>query len=141
MYVRWIVRKLKNAGATPISFHDAYLVQNHQGRQGQLPQTGIYLGNLREIHGEFPGIERELFLLRARHTLAGLPDLTKAEHENIVDRLRQVAHPLLDEEIMHAFYQNLHWYVHACQERGIALVAPRQIYSWMESLKGSLQGE
>jgi predicted MarR family transcription regulator len=59
MYVRWVVRKHKNASVADTSFHDAYLVESYRDENGNPRQRTIcYLGNIRQIAGEFPAIER-----------------------------------------------------------------------------------
>lgn len=120
-------------------FHDAYLVQSFRNQAGNPRQRTIaYLGNLREINDELPGIERELFLVRARHTLAGIRELNSSERENVMELLQQVATPLSPAEQTHAFYQNLHWYLHSCYQHGLPLPTGREIYQLMKEIEASL---
>lgn len=139
VYIRWIVRSHKSESAQHMRFHDAYLVESFRNQAGNPRQRTIaYLGNLREINDELPGIERELFLVRARHTLAGIRELNSSERENVMDLLQQVATPLSPVEHKHAFYQNLHWYLHSCYQRGLPLPTGREIYQLMEEIEASL---
>jgi hypothetical protein len=136
MYIRWIHRKHKSAHAMHMTFHDAYLVQSYRDRKGKPRQrTIVYLGNLREVDDQLPGIERELFLLRARQVLAGLPELPVDEQGKLWEYLQQIVHPLTDEELMQAFHQNLHWYAHACHQRGLPLPTTRQLILLVEATK------
>lgn len=135
MYIRWICRKHKSRHAAHMTFHDAYLVQSYRDRKGNPRQRMIaYLGNLREIDNEFPSIERELFLLRARQVMTDLPDLTEEDYKDVLNLLQQVVHPLSNEEIMRAFHQNLYWYAHTCHQRGIPLPTIRQIMLLIEGV-------
>ena len=140
MYIRWIVRKHKNAHALHMKFHDAYLVQSYRDQKGNPRQrTLAYLGNLREMEDEFPGIERELFLLRARRVLASLPELSEDDHKDVLDLLQEVAPPLSHEEITRAFHQNLYWYVYSCHARGNPLPTAEEIDSLIESTKETFE--
>lgn len=140
MFIRWIVRKHKNAHAMHMKFHDAYLVHSYRDEKGKSRQrTVAYLGNLREMDDEFPGIERELFLLRARRVLAALPDLSEEEMRNIWENLQQVAMPLSHEEITQAFYQNLYWYLHSCYTRRNVLPTSNELGLLFEQTKEALQ--
>lgn len=140
VYVRWIVRNHKSKVAQYMRFHDAYLVESFRNQAGRPRQRTIaYLGNLREMHDELPGIERELFLFRARHILVGVPELNRDEQEKIVELLEQVATPLSPSERKHAFHQNLHWYLHSCYQRGIRPPNEKEIHRLMEDIKAELQ--
>ena len=136
MYIRWIVRKHKNAHALHMKFHDAYLVQSYRDQKGNPRQrTLAYLGNMREMDDEFPGIERELFLLRARRVLDNLSELSEDDHKDVLDLLQQVAPPLSHEEIKRAFHQNLYWYIHSCHTLGNPLPTAAELDSLIESTK------
>ena len=112
MYVRWIVRGHKNKQAN-ITFHDAYLVESYRDEEGAPRQRTIeYLGNIREIDGGFPVIERELFLLRADYILQGIDEVSPADHEQIMDILHQKVPPTKEEEIEHGFLSTLRWYIY-----------------------------
>ena len=140
MYIRWIVRKHKNAHALHMKFHDAYLVQSYRDQKGNPRQrTLAYLGNLREMEDEFPGIERGLFLLRARRVLANVPELSEDDQKDVLALLQEVAPPLSHEEITHAFHQNLSWYVYSCHVRGNPLPTPEEIDSLIASTKEAFQ--
>lgn len=140
VYVRWIVRSHKSEQAQYMRFHDAYLVQSFRNHSGSPRQRIIvYLGNLREINSELPGIERELFLTRARHTLAGLRELGSGEQENVMALLHQVVKPLSPTEHKQAFYQNLHWYLRSCYQRGLPLPTGKEIHRLMEEIQVGLR--
>lgn len=111
MYIRWVIRKHKNASVADMTFHDAYLVESFRDDAGSPRQRTIsYLGNIREIGDAFPSIERELFLLRADRILSSLPELNGAEREEVLDMLRQRVLPLDKREVELAFQANLRWY-------------------------------
>jgi hypothetical protein len=94
-----------------MTFHDAYLVESYRDENGKpRQQTLAYLGNIRQIDDEFPGIERELFLLRAERILADLPELSATEQREIVQQLQKKVPPLTSDEVVQAFYENLRWY-------------------------------
>ena len=95
VYIRWVVRKHKNASVADMTFHDAYLVESFRDEVGNPRQRTIsYLGNIREIGDEFPTIERELFMLRAERILSSLPELNGDERNEVLDLLRQRVLPL-----------------------------------------------
>ncbi|HMO57331.1 MAG TPA: hypothetical protein PKA05_02220 [Roseiflexaceae bacterium] len=119
MYIRWIVRKHKNASTANVVFHDAYLVESFRDLRETPRQRMIcYLGNIRQIDGAFPAIERELFLLRAERILASTPEVPDDEHDAIVELLRQKVPPLSEAEVEIAFRNNLRWYYRWWHERG-----------------------
>ena len=119
-----------------MKFHDAYLVQSYRDQKGNPRQrTLAYLGNMREMDDEFPGIERELFLLRARRVLDNLSELSEDDHKDVLDLLQQVAPPLSHEEIKRAFHQNLYWYIHSCHTLGNPLPTAAELDSLIESTK------
>ena len=81
MYIRWIVRRHKNASTANVVFHDAYLVESFRDlRETPRQRMVCYLGNIRQIDDEFPAIERELFLLRAERILASTPGVSATAH-------------------------------------------------------------
>lgn len=111
MYVRWVVRRHKNAFIADTSFHDAYLVESYRDANSNPRQrTVCYLGNIRQIGDDFPGIERELFLLRAERILEGLDELTASEQEEIMHLLREKVQPLSASEVMMAFTETVRWF-------------------------------
>lgn len=121
MYVRWVVRKHKNAAIANTSFHDAYLVESYRDDQSRPRQrTVCYLGNIRQIGDEFPAIERELFLLRAERILIGVEDLGRDDCAAIMDILREKIRPLTRPEVIMAFKENLRWYRRWLEENGMS---------------------
>lgn len=119
MYVRWVVRRHKNATIADTSFYDAYLVASYRDERGVPRQRTIcYLGNIRQIGDEFPMIERELFLLRAERILLSIEDLGEVDREEALDALRQKVPPLTREEVMTAFVENLRWYRRWWEQNG-----------------------
>lgn len=119
MYIRWIIRKHKNAAVADVTFHDAYLVESYRDERDTPRQRTIcYLGNIRQISGEFPSIERELFFLRADRILAGIPDISGEDRREIAEMLRQKVPSLTPDEVMEAFRNNLRWYVNWWRARG-----------------------
>ncbi|PDV99755.1 MULTISPECIES: hypothetical protein [Candidatus Chloroploca] len=119
MYVRWVVRRHKNATIADTSFYDAYLVASYRDERGVPRQRTIcYLGNIRQIADEFPMIERELFLLRAERILLSIEELGEVDREEALDALRQKVPPLTREEVMTAFVENLRWYRRWWEQNG-----------------------
>jgi hypothetical protein len=119
MYVRWVVRRHKNASIADTTFYDAYLVESYRDPGGAPRQRTIcYLGNIRQIGDTFPSIERELFLLRAERILASVDDLSADDRADALDALRQKVPPLTDAEVMNAFVENLRWYRRFWELRG-----------------------
>jgi hypothetical protein len=111
MYVRWVVRRHKNATVANTTFHDAYLVESYRDPAGAPRQrTVCYLGNIRQIDGEFPAIERELFLLRAERILETIPELTAGDRAEVMETLREKVPPLNRNEVISAFSETLRWY-------------------------------
>ena len=122
MYIRWVVRKHKNAEIANTNFYDAYLVESYRDERGQPRQrTVAYLGNIRQINGDFPTIERELFLLRADRILESLPDLTEDDRQEIREALRRKIPPLSRDEVIRAFTANLAWYRQWWEQNGYSL--------------------
>jgi hypothetical protein len=119
MYVRWVVRRHKNWATANVVFYDAYLVESFRDERGRPRQNTIcYLGNIRQIDGVFPTIERELFLLRAERILASTPGVPPEERAPILDLLRRKVPPLTQGEVQVAFINNLRWYYNWFRERG-----------------------
>jgi hypothetical protein len=103
-------------------FHDAYLVESYRDERDTPRQRMIcYLGNIRQIDGEFPTIERELFLLRAERILISTPDLPPDEREPALQLLRQKFPELNEAQVEEAFRNNLRWYYGWWRDRGRAL--------------------
>jgi hypothetical protein len=119
MYVRWVVRRHKNAAIADASFYDAYLVASYRDHRGAPRQRTIcYLGNIRQIGTAFPTIERELFLLRAERILETLDELSALDRERAMDALRQKVPPLSRDEVIWAFSENLRWYRRWWEQHG-----------------------
>lgn len=119
MYVRWVVRKHKNAATANVAFHDAYLVESYRDEQNNPRQRTIcYLGNIRQIDEQFPTIERELFLLRAERILISTPAVPADERAQVIEQLREKVPGLTEGEVVEAFRNNIRWYYRWWQERG-----------------------
>lgn len=119
MYVRWIVRRHKNASVADTTFHDAYLVESYRDETGKPRQRTIcYLGNIRQIGGEFPCIERELFFLRAERILASIEGISDCEET--MEMLREKVPPLTASEVLAAFKENIRWYRNWWEQHGDA---------------------
>lgn len=119
MYIRWIIRKHKNATVADMIFHDAYVVESNRDENNVPRQRTIcYLGNIRQFGSTFPSIEREIFFLRAERILAGIPELTEEDRQQILGLLRQKVPELSDSEVIEAFRNNLRWYYRWWQEHG-----------------------
>lgn len=114
MYVKWVVRRHKNEELANINFYDAYLVQSYKNEAGEPRQRTIaYLGNLRQIDGQFPVIERALFYVRMEDTMARnlTPDLlTEEERQKLYAGLATVAPAPSDEEIRQSETLNRQWH-------------------------------
>lgn len=119
MYIRWIVRGHKNEQIVNVTFHDAYLVEAYRDEKGDARQrTVAYLGNIRQIGGEFPNIERELFLLRAARTLESIPALSPLDCQDLLKQLHRKVQPLNTTELMYGFVDTLRWYYRRFDEIG-----------------------
>lgn len=119
MYVRWVVRRHKNATVADTSFHDAYLVESYRDQNGNPRQrTVCYLGNIRQIGADFPTIERELFLLRAERILVSVPDLSAGDRDEVMRMLQEKVPPLNYHEVLNAFTENLRWYRRWWEQHG-----------------------
>ncbi|MBX0326162.1 hypothetical protein K2Z83_00440 [Oscillochloris sp. ZM17-4] len=119
MYVRWIVRRHKNANIADTSFFDAYLVESYRDQKGAPRQRTIcYLGNIRQIGDQFPTIEREIFLLRAERILESIEELSDSDRQEVMVDLRHRVPPLSNEEVIWAFTENLRWYRIWWEEHG-----------------------
>ncbi|MBS1965261.1 MAG: hypothetical protein JST60_05510 [Chloroflexi bacterium SZAS-1] len=134
MYVRWVVRKHKNADTANVIFHDAYLVESYRDSQNTPRQRTIcYLGNIRQIDDHFPSIERELFLLRAERILASTPAVPIDERTQVIELLRDKVPSLTEAEVVEAFRNNMRWYYRWWRERGGAL-SREELIRMIESL-------
>lgn len=119
MFVRWIVRGHKNSEIVDVTFHDAYLVESYRDDEGQPRQRTIsYLGNIRQIGDTFPGIERELFMLRADMILRSIPRLSDMDRKEVLLLLQKKVPPMTGQEVNQAFRSNLQWYFQWWQENG-----------------------
>lgn len=122
MYVRWVVRRHKNAAVADSSFHDAYLVESYRDSRGAPRQrTVCYLGNIRKNGDQFPTIERELFLLRAERILESVAELSATDRAEAMAALRRKVPPLSRDEVIWAFTENLRWYRAWWEHNGEAL--------------------
>ena len=142
MFVRWIVRGHKNAEIADVTFHDAYLVESYRDDEGKPRQRTIsYLGNIRQIGDEFPGIEREIFLLRAELILASLPMLSDADRKEMLQQLQRKVTPLNAEEVKIAFRNNLRWFFQWWEENGDTPTEEeiRQMIAEAADLNGPIQ--
>ncbi|HEX2913621.1 MAG TPA: hypothetical protein VH186_22650 [Chloroflexia bacterium] len=114
MYVKWVVRKHKNEELANIVFYDAYLVQSYKNEAGDPRQRTIaYLGNLRQIDGQFPVIERALFYIRMEDGISrNVPaeTLTEEERQKLYAGLATVAPAPTEQEIRHSEMLNQHWH-------------------------------
>jgi hypothetical protein len=111
VFVRWVVRGHKNADIANVTFHDAYLVESYRDDNGEPRQRTItYLGNVRQIDGEFPAIERGLFLLRTQTILDSIKELSDADREQTMEQIQKRIEPLTDDEVMIGFLNTLRWY-------------------------------
>lgn len=138
MYIRWVVRRHKNAEIANTNFHDAYLVESYRDERGQPRQRTIaYLGNIRQIAGEFPTIERELFLLRADRILESLPELTETERQEVRDALRRKVPPLNRDEVILGFTANLNWYRQWWEQNGNPL-SDEEVLSIVRATRGKV---
>lgn len=139
MYIRWIVRKHKNAGTANVTFHDAYLVESYRDEKDTPRQrTVCYLGNIRQIDTEFPPLEREIFFLRAERILAGVPDVDGDEREVILTLLRQKVPELTEEEALVAFRNNLRWFARWMRSRGWR-VAPDELIRMIDNAADGIE--
>lgn len=119
MFIRWIVRGHRNADIADVTFHDAYLVESYRDSEGQPRQNTVaYLGNIRQISDEFPAIERELFLMRARIIMQSTPDLSEADINHALKQLQDKIPPLTADEVRIGFENSLLWYYQWWRENG-----------------------
>lgn len=119
MFVRWIVRGHKNSELADVTFHDAYLVESYRDDQGRPRQNTVaYLGNIRQLGEEFPAIERELFLMRARLIMQSMPELDGETIEQTLRQLQDKIPPLTAEEMQFGFENSLLWYFQWWQVNG-----------------------
>ncbi|MEF3273849.1 MAG: hypothetical protein K6356_05505 [Chloroflexus sp.] len=138
MYIRWVVRRHKNAEIANTNFYDAYLVESYRDERGQPRQRTIaYLGNIRQIGGEFPSIERELFLLRADRILDSLPELTEQDRQEVREALRRKVPPLSRDEVIRGFTANLSWYRQWWAQNGNPL-SDEEVLSIVRSTRGGV---
>ena len=138
MYIRWVVRKHKNAATANVAFHDAYLVESYRDEHnGPRQRIVCYLGNIRQIDDQFPTIERELFLLRAERILASTPDVPADERALVLDLLREKVPGLTECEVVEAFHNNIRWYYRWWREHGGRLTRD-QLLRLLDSVDESL---
>ena len=145
MFVRWVVRKHKNADIANVTFHDAYLMESFRNEDGKPRQrTVTYLGNIRQIDEQFPTIERELFLLRAENILATTPEVSPTDAKQAIRQLQERVQPLDADEVMVGFQNTLRWYTTWWRENGktpVNATLRTQIESVVETLNQLLREE
>jgi hypothetical protein len=114
MYVKWVVRRHKNEELANIVFYDAYLVQSYKNEASEPRQrTLAYLGNLRQIDGQFPVIERALFYIRMEDTMTrnlSQDLLSEDERQKLYAGLAAVAPAPTEEEIRQSENLNQRWH-------------------------------
>jgi hypothetical protein len=111
-----------------MTFHDAYLVESYRNDEGDPRQRIIaYLGNIREMEGGLPAIERSLFLLRAEQVLHRVPDLLPHDQEQLVAQLHQRVPPLTEAEMRIGFHNTLRWYHKWWHDHGDAPTAEEML--------------
>ena len=121
MFIRCLQRGHNNCTIPDRSFHDAYVVESYRIDVGKPRQRNIaYLGNVRQIGDAFPGIERELFLLRADSVLEEIPNVSPAERVELMQQLHRRVPPLSTEEMILGFRNTLSWYIDWWRKRGDA---------------------
>ncbi|MEL6525889.1 MAG: hypothetical protein AAFQ07_09285 [Chloroflexota bacterium] len=145
MFVRWVVRKHKNADIANVTFHDAYLMESFRNEDGNPRQrTVTYLGNIRQIDEQFPTIERELFLLRAENILATTPEVSPADAKQAMQQLQETVQPLDADEVMVGFQNTLRWYTTWWRDNKqlpVTTSLRKQIESVVETLNQLLREE
>lgn len=136
MYIRWITRNHKNAHASHMTFHDAYLVESYRDEQGKPRQrTIVYLGNIREIAGDLPNVERELFLIRAKGILQNMDELSREDYDHVMEQLHRRVPPLTQNEVIFAFQQNLRWFYQWCEQNNTHAPSADELHRLVESAK------
>jgi len=141
MYIRWIVRHHKNAETANVSFYDAYLVESYRDDAGQPRQRTIgYLGNIRQINGEFSALEREIFFIRAERILAGIPVIDAAERASINALIRLKIPTLTASEVERAFRNNIRWFKRWRLSRDIPLTH-QEIVEILEETEDDPKGD
>jgi hypothetical protein len=123
MYVKWVIRRHKNEELANINFFDAYLVQSYKNSMGEPRQRTIaYLGNLRQIDGQFPVIERALFYLRMEEYLARTVPrhlITEEERAKLYTGLAEVAPAPSEEEIQQGTVIHANWTANYWQAKAL----------------------
>jgi hypothetical protein len=122
MFIRWIERRHKQEASAGTVFVDAYLTAAYRDQRGRpRNRTVCYLGNIRRIDGEFPLIERELFLTRAERILGSIADLDGDDVNAARQALHRTVAPLTAPEAERAFIANLQWYRRWMRQQGLNL--------------------
>jgi hypothetical protein len=122
MFIRWIERRHKQEASAGTVFLDAYLTEAYRDQRGRpRNRTVCYLGNIRRIDGDFPLIERELFLTRAERILHSIPDIDSAAVDAARSALHRTVAPLTAPEAERAFVANLQWYRRWMRTQGLGL--------------------
>jgi hypothetical protein len=139
MYVRWVVRRHKNATVADTSFHDAYLIESYRDQGGNPRQRTIcYLGNIRQLGDSFPPVEREIFMLRAERILESVSELSSSDRELVLDMLRQKVPSLSNDEVEAAFIENLRWFRQWWeQQRGTAM-SDEEVLALLQAARGKI---
>ena len=141
MYIRWIVRHHNNAETANVSFYDAYLVESYRDDAGQPRQRTIgYLGNIRQINGEFSALDREIFFIRAERILAGIPVIDAAERASINALIRLKIPNLTASEVERAFRNNIRWFKRWRLSRDIPLTH-QEIVEILEETEDDPKGD
>jgi hypothetical protein len=139
MYVRWVVRRHKNANVADTSFHDAYLIESYRDQGGNPRQRTIcYLGNIRQLGDSFPPVEREIFMLRAERILESVSELSSSDRELVMDMLRQKVPSLSDDEVEAAFIENLRWFRQWWEQQRGAAMSDEEILALLQAARGKI---
>lgn len=139
MYVRWVVRRHKNANVADTSFHDAYLIESYRDQAGNPRQRTIcYLGNIRQLGDSFPPVEREIFMLRAERILESVSELSSGDRELVLDMLRQKVPSLSDDEVEAAFIENLRWFRQWWEQQRGATMSDEEVLALLQAARGKI---
>lgn len=111
MYIRWVTRRHKSALSATMVFHDAYLVESYRDEQSSPRQrTLCYLGNLRQIDGQVPYVESELFLARAARALQEATLSYPIDADAVLDELREQLPELTPDIMRDIFAEQVRWF-------------------------------
>jgi hypothetical protein len=139
MYIRWITRRHKSSLSAQTVFHDAYLVESYRDERDRPRQrTLCYLGNLRQIEGEVPLIESELFLTRATQALHCCAVTTPIDVQAILEDLRRSLPALTPDAARGVFMKQLSWFHQWWRDHGDS-DADHEVQRIVEDLVGGLR--